>query len=705
MPRPERPLDTTDEPVAEFAAGLRALRETAGNPAYRSLARRANFSAATLAAAASGRRLPTLPVTRAYVEACGGDAEEWTARWRELARTTPPPAGEPAAEERIPYVGLAPFQAGDAELFFGRRRLVDDLTRRLTERRLVVVFGPSGVGKSSIVRAGLIAHAEGRRPMLLVPGTTPLTELAVRLAGPARIPAGALLDDLAKDPARAGLVVRAAFEDELLLVVDQFEGVFAAGVDPAERAGFIAALVALGVGECGARVVLAVRADHYARFVEHPELLAASADGHVLVGGMSPAELRDAVVKPAERVGARVEGALVSAIVADVAGRPGALPLASHALLEAWRRRRGTTVTLAGYEAAGGVDGAVAATAESVYAGLDEEHRGVVRRLLLRMVDIDDRGGARRRPVPRPQIGSTAREARVVDRLVDARLLTADRDCVELAHESLIYAWPRLREWKEESRETLRAHRQLTESATVWQELGYDPGVLYRGARLALTRHWAAAPSWQPALSPLERRFVDESVRREKAEATGHHRQIRRRRLIAGALAAVLALGVTGGSETGGGWWCAEGPTGLLAVDTGMLTAAEDGYYGADTGLLRARTSPGVYGTWEQFQVCRRRADPSIVHLRGYAARKRFVSARPRRPGDTTLRLTAASLGPWEWLKVVPVDGDGTVLLRSVGHDRYLTVQFPGPRQYAARLAATAPAEAGAGRFRFTPLP
>jgi hypothetical protein len=247
-------------------------------------------------------------------------------------------------------------------------------------------------------------------------GGPPLTELALRLATLARVPAGALLADLSTDPARAGLVVRQALDEEpagteLLLVVDQFEGVFATDVEATERAGFIAVLVALcTAADSRARVVLAVRADHYPRFVEHPELLAAMTDGHLLVGGMSPAELRDAVVKPAERVGARVESTLVSAIVAEVASRPGALPLASHALLGAWQRRRGTTVTLSGYEAAGGVDGAVAATAEGVYGTFDDEQCRVLRRLLLHLVDVDQAGVVQRRRAPRSEFSSTPRK-------------------------------------------------------------------------------------------------------------------------------------------------------------------------------------------------------------------------------------------------------------------------------------------------------
>ncbi|GIF04209.1 hypothetical protein Asi03nite_17470 [Actinoplanes siamensis] len=526
------------------------LREKAGSPSYRTLARRANFSTATLAAAASGRKLPTLPVTVAYVEACGGDVGEWTARWRAIA-ARPEPAPPVPPVSRSPYVGLAPFQPDDAELFFGRRRLVDDLLRRVAQRRLTVVFGPSGAGKSSVVRAGLLPAVRGgalcgdRQPwpaVLMMPGTRPLTDLALRLAALAEIPAGALLDDLSGHPAHAGLVVRqglARHPDgvELLLVADQFEAVFATDVDGPERDRFVAALVALARDDDSrTRVVLVSRADHYPRFVEYPDLLAAMTDGHLLVGGMTPAELRDAVVKPAEHVGARVEGALVSAIVAETTGRPGVLPLASHALLQAWQRRRGTTVTLAGYEAAGGVAGAVAATAESVYHALDDEQRRAARGLLLRMVDIDEQDVVKRRRMPRAEVGPAGPASTVIDRLVDARLLTTDQDGVELAHEALISAWPRLRDWVEEDRNGLRIHRRLADAVAGWESLGRDEGSLYRGTRLTVATEWARRQG--TALTPAEQEFLDagEQLRRGEAAAA------RRRRLLALASLALASV-------------------------------------------------------------------------------------------------------------------------------------------------------------------
>ncbi|OJF13353.1 nSTAND1 domain-containing NTPase [Couchioplanes caeruleus] len=535
MPRPERPLDESEGPVAQLAAELRQLREKAGKPGYRQMAARVNYSVATLAAAASGRRLPTLEVTLAYVAACDGDLQVWERRWREAERLSVAPAEDPVVvngHERPPYPGLAAFQPQDAELFFGRGALVDELVRRLRERRFLAVFGPSGAGKSSLVRAGLVP-AVGGPAVVLTPGAHPMAELAVHLARHAGVPAGGLLDELCEDPARSHLLVRQGLPDtppevDLLVVVDQFEEVFAACADQAERVGFVAALLAMCEESDGrARVVLAVRADHYARFAEHPELLAALADAQVLIGGMSPAQMREAVTRPAELRGARVEGALVATIVAEVGDSPGALPLAAHALREAWHRRQGAMVTLAGYQAAGGVSGAVARTAEQAYELLSEQERLVARRVLLRMVDVGPDGLITRRRLSRAELGTIERAPTVIEAFVAARLVSTDLDTVEIAHEALFRAWPRLQDWVDEDVNGLRIHRRLTEAAAAWELLDRDEGALYRGARLTAATEWSA--SRRETLTPTEEQFLDASVRLCRREAAAG----RRRRLVA----------------------------------------------------------------------------------------------------------------------------------------------------------------------------
>lgn len=332
MGRPERPLDPAAGPVQRFAYELRKLRGGAGGPTYRTMAADGRYSAPTLSAAASGEKLPSLPVTLAYVAACGGDPADWELRWREAAAADEPAPGGP---ERSPYPGLGRLEPGDH--FFGRADLVADLVRLTGRRRFVAVVGASGSGKSSLLRAGLIPAlrmGENPRPAairILTPGGQPVRTHSARVTP----------DGEQRGSADAG---------DTVVVVDQFEELFTLCHDPAERAEFIDLLLT-----GGARVVVAVRADFYGRCAEHRPLADALRDATLLVGPMARAQLREAVVGPATAERLIVERALTARVVADVADEPGGLPLMAHALREVWRRRRGRTLTLAAYEAVGGV--------------------------------------------------------------------------------------------------------------------------------------------------------------------------------------------------------------------------------------------------------------------------------------------------------------------------------------------------------------
>ncbi|WP_405778434.1 hypothetical protein [Streptomyces sp. NBC_00859] len=554
MGRPERPLDPGAGPVQRFAYELRKLRGEAEGPTYRTMAAGGRYSAPTLSAAASGERLPTLPVALAYVAACGGDLGHWEQRWREAAA-----ADEPAPDDTdtvSPYPGLARVEAGGH--FFGRADLVAELTELTARRRFVAVVGASGSGKSSLLRAGLIPvlrTADGPRPAairVLTPGGHP-----VRTHAP-RITAGGGQDGSADS---GGTVV----------VVDQFEELFTLCHDPSERAEFISLLLT-----GGARVVVAVRADFYGRCAEHRALASALRDATLLVGPMSRAQLREAVVGPATAERLIVERSLTARIVADVADEPGGLPLMAHALREVWRRRRGRTLTVAAYEAVGGVRGAIAHTAEEVYSGFTADRARTARALLLRLISPGDGTQDTRRPVTRTELGTSPETAAVLEQLVGARLLTAGTTTVELAHEALISSWPRLRGWIEEDRERLRLHRQLTDAARAWEELGRDPGALYRGMRLASARDafgagTAAPRSAGPAptasypsppgrtspgpgpsgLTATERDFLSASLDGHDSALRAAARTTRRLRALTVTLAVLLCVAVVAGLTVG----------------------------------------------------------------------------------------------------------------------------------------------------------
>ncbi|MFM9448916.1 hypothetical protein [Streptomyces acidiscabies] len=460
--RREVPVDPAAGPVQRFAFELRKLRAEADGVTYRELALRAGYSVTTLSRAAGGEQLPTLPVVLAYVRACGGNSAWWEARWREAAEDVPPDDGSAP-----PYRGLARYEPDDSALFFGREQLTADLVELLSRRRFAAIFGASGSGKSSLLRAGLIPvlrQARDPRPS------------AIRILTPG------------EHPARTHAQLLTPAGPETYVIVDQFEEVFTLCRDAAERDRFIEMLLTARRPGSRVRVLLAVRGDFYGRCAEHRGLAEALRDANLLAGAMSPAELRDAVVKPATASGLTVERALTSRLVEEVAGAPGGLPLLSHALLETWRLRRGKTLTLAGYEAAGRLDGAITRTAERVHAGFTKAQAGTARRVLLRLIEPGDGVPDTRRPVQRAELpGDTGL---VLEALTGARLLTLDGDTVELAHEALITAWPRLRGWIEEDRERLRVQRELTVAAGAWAELGCEKGALYRGSRLAAAQEY-----------------------------------------------------------------------------------------------------------------------------------------------------------------------------------------------------------------------
>jgi WD40 repeat protein/energy-coupling factor transporter ATP-binding protein EcfA2 len=527
MGRVERPIDPAAGPVEAFAAELRKLRKDRGPITYRAMAERVSYSAAALSQAASGARLPSLPVTLAFVTACGGDVEEWERRWREAADEV---AATTVDDDPVaPYRGLARFELSDAQWFHGRDGLVADLLEMVAARRFVAVVGPSGSGKSSLLRAGLVPELQ----QIELAGQPPA---AIRILAPGEHPMrthGHLLTPVDGDA-------------DTVVLVDQFEELFTLCTVPEERDRFVEALLTAGRPDSRLRVVIAVRADFYGRCAEHRALADALRQANVLVGPMSAGELRQVIVKPAAAAGLIVERSVTSRIIDEVAGEPGALPLVSHVLLETWRRRRGRSLTMEGYEAAGGVHGALAATAERVYAELSAEQAALARRILLRLITPGEGAQDTRRPTDRSEFDTNRPgDAEVVlERLARARLINLDDGVVDLAHEALITAWPRLQGWIEEDRLRLRQHRQLTEAARVWEDLDRDPGALYRGIRLALSREHVHRDD----LNPSEQAFLAASIHVADRERRQNTRRHRRMRYIAVAVTMLLIVATAAGA-------------------------------------------------------------------------------------------------------------------------------------------------------------
>ncbi|MEU9173888.1 helix-turn-helix domain-containing protein [Streptomyces sp. NPDC048420] len=528
--RPERPVDPAAGPVQQLAHELRELRRAAGSPSYRSMAEEAGFAATTLSQAAAGERLPSRAVVQAYVRACGGDTCDWERRWTEAEAAVAAAPVQDEGDGPAPYRGLARFESDDHELFFGRDRALAELCRMVSTHRFAAVLGASGSGKSSLLRAGFLPHAEqevaesGGVVRIFTPGARP-AETYRHLLTPAK------------------------GEPESWVVMDQFEEVFTLCQDERERVRFIDLLLTAHDPASRLRVVIAVRTDFYPRCAEYPELADALRHASLPVGPMTADELRDAVVKPALAAGVLVERSLTTTIVEEVQSRPGALPMLSHALLETWRRRKGRMLTTAAYEAAGGLNGAIATTAEEVYGQMSAPEAAVARLLLLRLVEPGRGTVDTGRPCTRAELQecTQAETPSVVEKLARARLLTVDEESVRFAHEALITCWPRLHGWVEQDRERLRHHRRLTEATRAWLEHDRDTGTLFRGTRLARAEEMFPDHQDDPALGVVERSFLTAAFEAREEENRAAARSTRHSRFLVGALSAVLVVALVTG--------------------------------------------------------------------------------------------------------------------------------------------------------------
>jgi class 3 adenylate cyclase/WD40 repeat protein/energy-coupling factor transporter ATP-binding protein EcfA2 len=452
----------------------------------------------------------------------------------------PPAPGEP------PYQGLAHFEEADAPRFFGREKLVARLVGRLEEQSFLAVIGASGSGKSSLVRAGLVPALRRQgvtNVVLLTPTAEPFAALAAALAPEA----GA--------QARAELAQRLRFGPDALterlgkgslLVVDQAEELFSLCRDEGERTVFIEHLLA--ATEAGGRVVLTLRADFYDRLAGYPALRDLVAARQEYLGQMSSAELRAAIEGPAGAGGWRFDAGLVDLILHDVGTEPGALPLLSHALLETWQRRRGRLMMLRGYLESGGVQAAIARSADRLMAELQPEQQLIARTIFLRLTEFGaGTPDTRRRADLAELLGRTDDAgADVLHRLAERRLVVIGEDTAEVAHEALIREWPTLREWLAADREALRLHRSLTEAATEWQRAGREPSLLFRGGRLVAALDWAQGHEAEP--NALEREFIEESRVASEHEAQRQRATNRRLRMLLAGAGVFLVLAVAAGT-------------------------------------------------------------------------------------------------------------------------------------------------------------
>ncbi|GAA2255325.1 hypothetical protein GCM10010402_08260 [Actinomadura luteofluorescens] len=503
--------------------------------------------------------------------------------------------------EGCPYRGLVPFGEGESAVFYGRERvtarLVTDVSRRLTSPGLVVVTGASGAGKSSLLSAGLLpaigrgelreSAAQWPRHLIKTPTGRPLERLASVLAPMAGLDAATVHAGLSEDPERAHLLVRQAVEGDarrrgldaaaagecrLVLVVDQFEELFTAagrqngegeGDEAGEVAAFIAALHAAATRPCGpadtpaALVMIAVRGDFLDRCAAHPLLAGALQDGQFVLGPMNESDLRLTITGPAAAAGLELEPGLIDAIMTDLASSadgqgPGALPLVSQTMKTVWEdKENGNRLTLHGYAQTGGVTQAVATSANRAYTALPDRARDTARRVLVQLVAVTSSGQLVRRTATRTDLlhAVDSPDHAVFDQALDAlaagRLITIDTGTVQISHDVLLEAWPKLRGWLQPDLGSHALRAQLLHDAQEWASNNQLPSYLYRDQRLAAVQdaraRWDTDPDRYPALPTTAAAFLVESQ-------IAHTRSVRIRQAATAALSVLLVIAIAAAS-------------------------------------------------------------------------------------------------------------------------------------------------------------
>lgn len=437
-----------------------------------------------------------------------------------------------------PFPGLAAFTRDDAGQYFGRDAELDEAVERLRSNPLVPIVGPSGIGKSSFVHAGLIPRLEdaGWKACVLRPGPSPLAALATGLGAAAGSDVETALRD---QPDRLTVMLGAAARasgGKLLVFVDQFEEAFTLAPDHARA--LCDCIAAAASADEPWRIVLTIRDDFLGRLAES-DRLRPHLGALLVLPPLSAADLRTAITRPLGNAGYDTdEPELPARIVADVIGQPACLPLLQFACRELWERRdeHARRLLRREYDAMGGATGALAHHAQALMAELSPAQVRVARGVLLALVDPD----GTRRPRLRSQLLEREPDAEpVIDRLLERRLVVSTRATerdearIELAHEALVTAWPQLARWLDETSEHRTLVLELEQASLQWQRRGKDDDATWGGS--ALDEAVRRVSEWKVSLPSASRAFLDAGVRRQQ-------RQRRRRRRIVGAVVGTLAV-------------------------------------------------------------------------------------------------------------------------------------------------------------------
>lgn len=474
-----------------------------------------------------------------------------------------------------PYLGLRSFDAADAHTFFGRERLVERLITRFgstgSKGRFIAIVGPSGSGKSSVAKAGLLPALRGGALVgsdtwfttTMTPGSHPFEELESALRSIAIHPPASLLDELISEHGFERAIARILPDDgsQVVLVIDQFEELFTLTDDDTAQAFLDTLAAAVANAQSRLRVVITLRADFYDRPLRHLQIGELLREGTEVITPMTPEELERAITGPCEALGISYEKGLVAELITDVADRAGALPLLQYTLTELFDSRTGRMITHNSYLELGGVSGALVERADGLYAQLGDHAHNTVRQVFLRLVTFGEGAEDTRRRVLRTELEQLTVDQQVVDGVLDTfgrhRLLSFDRDpvtrgpTVEISHEALLREWLRLRNWIDDARHDVRSQRRLAGALAEWHVRGEHDHYLLTGGLLDELHAWSTQTD--VTLTEPERAFLDRSVAEqtrtasEAADREERTRQAervaqRRLRMLSGAAMVTLAV-------------------------------------------------------------------------------------------------------------------------------------------------------------------
>ncbi|MCB9435593.1 MAG: protein kinase [Anaerolineales bacterium] len=496
-------------------------------------------------------------------------------------------------EIRNPYKGLRSFKETDKDDFFGRGRLIQEIVHTLEMQTLpfLTLVGPSGCGKSSIVQAGIIPALRHKERFVLemVPSSDPIQELAAVLLSIASHPYQELLEELQSSKAnKLEQIIEKLVPDDsdIFLFIDQFEEVFTLVASEAERIRFIDLITQAASRLYGRlHIIIALRADFYDRPLLYPQLAGLVSTNTIVIPVMTVEETQEAILSPASQVGVQLEPALIARIVNEVQNQPGTLPLLQYSLTELFDQRENNLLTLTAYQNIGGVSGAAAKRADELYLSLDADRQKATRQIFLRLVSLGDSAEDTRQRVRRSELGIQSNILQDVLMLFGRyRLLTFDHEpstrapTIEIAHESLIKAWGRLRTWLNDNREDLQVRRRLTSATFEWLNAGHDSSFLASGSRLEQFIAWSETS--EVLLNEDEQSYLNASItQRKRSEMDNEERRRREIRLLRraqqrlwGIVVVLLAAVVVAGLLMG--WALREQRTAKQNAERVAITAA-----------------------------------------------------------------------------------------------------------------------------------